>query len=265
MQVHERIGEGGNGIICRATHPTWGKVALKYSKSKDDSDGVCVSMIREISIMKDLGNDRPGIMQLLDVVEYNGSFAMILPLAKGSLNKVYCPLHPREILRQLAVGLQNLHRAGYHHRDLKLSNVMVMNDHEVRIGDLGSAKNGGQSSDMTTYIIRAPELVQQEAMGNIRYTKAMDVWSLGVLFAELYLYRKTMFKTHHNMEKHFKQPFWDQYLDTYPEEARVILKGLLHLDPQQRWTLNKLLQFLASPVSQAHKNHGQQEQKEKQG
>lgn len=41
---------------------------------------------------------------------------------------------------QIVLGLKSLHQAGVLHRDLKPQNLFLMDDHQVKIGDLGCSK-----------------------------------------------------------------------------------------------------------------------------
>jgi serine/threonine-protein kinase Chk2 len=70
------------------------------------------------------------------------------------------------------------------HRDIKPENILLMDtDLTVKIGDFGLAKIVGEASFTTTlcgtpsYV--APEIITQGKAR--RYTKAVDIWSLGVV------------------------------------------------------------------------------------
>jgi glycogen synthase kinase 3 beta len=91
-------------------------------------------------------------------------------------------------IRQILLGLAYLHHRGICHRDLKPQNVLVDPDTDrVSICDFGSAKILSEKAPSVTYIgsrfYRAPEL----HMGDDNYTKAIDIWSVGCLVAEMWL------------------------------------------------------------------------------
>jgi mitogen-activated protein kinase 1/3 len=83
-------------------------------------------------------------------------------------------------------GLLYIHSANVIHRDLKPSNILVNKNCDLKICDLGLAR-GFQIEDenKTEYVVtrwyRAPEVILQAS----EYTKAIDVWSVGCIFAEL--------------------------------------------------------------------------------
>ncbi|EPY42607.1 protein kinase [Angomonas deanei] len=74
------------------------------------------------------------------------------------------------------------------HRDIKPHNVLVNEQTgELKLCDFGSAKKLSPSEPNVAYICsryyRAPELI----FGNQHYTTAVDVWSVGCIFAEMML------------------------------------------------------------------------------
>jgi len=93
----------------------------------------------------------------------------------------------REVMRQVADGLDAIHAAGIVHRDLKPENVLITADHEVRIGDLGIARLR-EASEQDTGAVRfagsvfyaAPEQFRGEVVG-----PPADLYALGVLAYEL--------------------------------------------------------------------------------
>ena len=79
------------------------------------------------------------------------------------------------------------------HRDLKPSNLLVNRNCDVMISDFGLSRGIASSNEaMTEYVVtrwyRAPELLAECHYDG----KAVDVWSIGIIFAELIL-RKHLF------------------------------------------------------------------------
>ncbi|RLN94536.1 hypothetical protein BBJ28_00006614 [Nothophytophthora sp. Chile5] len=125
---------------------------------------------------------------------------IIQPLMETDLCRV---IHSKEplsddqvqyFLYQLLCGIQYLHSADVLHRDLKPSNILVNSDCRLKIIDFGLARHAtdrdlaeGLSEYVVTRWYRAPELLLANS-----YTKAIDLWSIGCIFAEL-LGRKILF------------------------------------------------------------------------
>jgi serine/threonine protein kinase len=105
---------------------------------------------------------------------------------------VSCQFFIYQILR----GLKYIHSANVIHRDLKPRNILVNSNCDLKICDFGLARvDDPQYRDrcvMSNYIAtrwyRAPEVI----LGRKRYTKAVDMWSVGTILAEL-IGRKPIF------------------------------------------------------------------------
>lgn len=106
--------------------------------------------------------------------------------------------HYQYFLYQICRGMKWIHTANILHRDLKPGNLLVNADCELRVCDFGLARGFSQTVEsnagfMTEYVTtrwyRAPEIMLSFQC----YTKAIDVWSVGCIFAEL-LGGKPLFK-----------------------------------------------------------------------
>ena len=94
----------------------------------------------------------------------------------------------REIARQVAAGLEAIHRAGIVHRDIKPENILITEDHQIRIMDLGVARITEASTLLTregqfagSLLYAAPE----QFRGGGSVGPAADLYALGVLLYEL--------------------------------------------------------------------------------
>jgi Serine/threonine protein kinase len=79
-----------------------------------------------------------------------------------------------------------MHSANVMHRDLKPSNILLNKNCDLQICDLGLARGFENENEFKTeYVVtrwyRAPEVILNAS----EYTKAIDIWSVGCIFAEL--------------------------------------------------------------------------------
>ncbi len=96
------------------------------------------------------------------------------------------PLLTKLYVYQLLRGLNYIHSKGIIHRDIKPQNLLIdPSCHILKICDFGSAKKLQEGDLSTSYICsryyRAPECL----LGKRDYGKAIDLWAVGCVFAEL--------------------------------------------------------------------------------
>ena len=101
-------------------------------------------------------------------------------------------IHKQYIIYQVLKCLKYMHSANLLHRDLKPSNLLLNSECHVKVADFGLArsldtKEPDQTPILTDYVAtrwyRAPEIL----LGSNKYTKGVDMWSLGCILAELLL------------------------------------------------------------------------------
>ncbi|KFD56219.1 hypothetical protein M513_02997, partial [Trichuris suis] len=128
--------------------------------------------------------------------------------AKSDLHKIIVspqPLtsdHVKVFIYQILRGVKYLHSANILHRDIKPGNLLVNSNCLLKICDFGLARiwdpseQGHLTHEVVTQYYRAPELL----MGARKYTAAVDVWSIGCIFAEL-LGRRILFQAQGPVEQ----------------------------------------------------------------
>lgn len=162
-------------------------------------------MLREIRIMKHLKHRN--ILSLVDLIpppDYK-SFDDLYLVSEymecdldtliRSKDTVLSDEHIRYFMYQLICGLHHIHEADILHRDLKPANILVNSNCDLKICDFGLSRpvDFHNNPFMSTYYVatrwyRAPELL----LGSNIATKAIDIWSIGCIFAEL-LGRRVLF------------------------------------------------------------------------
>ncbi|CAH9087054.1 unnamed protein product [Cuscuta europaea] len=198
----EKVGEGTYGKVYRARERATGRiVALKKTRLPEDEEGVPPTTLREISLLRMLSRDRH-IVKLIDVkqgqnkegktVLYLVFEYMDMDLKKfiRSFRQTGENIHPQTIkslLYQLCKGMAFCHGRGVLHRDLKPHNLLMdRKTSMLKIADLGLARAftlpiKKYTHEILTLWYRAPEVL----LGATHYATAVDMWSVGCIFAEL--------------------------------------------------------------------------------
>jgi serine/threonine-protein kinase len=176
------LGEGGMGLVFRATGPEGQVVALKVLKRELGDDEVFKQRFdQEARAAAEVHH--PNLIPIFAAGEADGRHYLVVRYAEGgSLDdriRTTGALAVDETLalaEGLASGLDALHAAGLVHRDVKASNVVFDGDETGMLTDFGLAKGRaytiltrpGQVLGTAEYL--APELVRGE-----RATPATDV------------------------------------------------------------------------------------------
>ena len=188
--------------------------AIKKFKPERESQavqytGLSQSAIREMSLCREIRHEN--VVHLHEVILEDKCIYMVFDYAEHDLLQIiHYHLHQergpkrkipdmtvRSILAQLLAGVAYLHENWILHRDLKPANIMIDINGQVKIGDLGLARNfrrplqslyAGDKVVVTIWY-RAPELL----LGAKHYGPAIDLWAIGCIFAEL-LVLKPLFK-----------------------------------------------------------------------
>jgi serine/threonine protein kinase len=124
---------------------------------------------------------------------------------------------------QILSAVEHMHTNWVIHRDIKPSNVMVfMNLPEmgrVQLGDFGLARHFkdtltemGPDNQVCTLWYRAPELL----LGATSYSIAIDIWSIGCVFAEM-LTSQPLFVS--------REPQQSEHLRTFSHNLFIHLHG----------------------------------------
>lgn len=199
-QKLEKIGNGEYGHVFKAKRKSTGHVvAIKEVECQGEGIGVHPILIREIALLKSL--DHPNVVGLQAVIHHRGKLVLVLDYATQDLSniieKVARQKDPcdrdilgrkvvKDYLRQIVCGIEHLHVNSTIHRDLKPGNILVDADNVIKIADLGLSKTFSQplrvsTNKVVTLQYRAPELL----LGEDNYSPAIDVWSIGCIFAEM--------------------------------------------------------------------------------
>ncbi|XP_067132750.1 cyclin-dependent kinase 4-like [Centruroides vittatus] len=211
------IGTGAYGTVYKAKDVAHdGRlVAVKKVRVPLTEDGVPISTLREISLLKQLECfEHPNIVRLLDIChgrQIEKEKQLVLYLVFEHIDQDMakylesCPspgLGPdriKDIMYQLLSGVDFLHSNRVVHRDLKPQNILVTNSGQIKLADFGLARIYTQQMALTSVVVtlwyRSPEVLLQR-----NYASPVDVWSVGCIFAELYS-RRTLFCGHSESEQ----------------------------------------------------------------
>ncbi|KAK0387348.1 hypothetical protein NLU13_5661 [Sarocladium strictum] len=198
--VTKELGQGAYGIVCAAVNNATNEgVAIKKITNVFSKKILAKRALREIKLLQHFRGHR-NITCLYDMDiprpdTFNETYLYeeLMECDLAAIIRSGQPLtdaHFQSFIYQILCGLKYIHSANVLHRDLKPGNLLVNADCELKIADFGLARGFSIDPDenagyMTEYVAtrwyRAPEIM----LSFQSYTKAIDVWSVGCILAEL--------------------------------------------------------------------------------
>ncbi|KAK8067191.1 CMGC/CDK/CDK7 protein kinase [Apiospora hydei] len=193
----KKLGEGtyANVYLGQVRNDPSQLVAMKKIKiNKEYTEGMSPDAVREIKHLQEL--DHPNIIKLHTVFsskDQNLNLVLeFLPLGdleiliKDTANVHYGVADTKAWMGMLTRAVWFCHENFVLHRDIKPNNLLIAADGEVKLADFGLARSFSDpyrpmTSNVITRWYRPPELL----FGARHYSAAVDVWSVGLVFAEL--------------------------------------------------------------------------------
>ena len=195
----KKLGEGTYAIVYlgHVKQDLSSLVAIKKIKVNTEyRDGLSMDAIREVKYLQELSH--PNIIALHAVFSSkNQNLNLVLEfLPLGDLEMLikdtdgirYGTAEVKAWMGMLARAVWFCHENFVLHRDIKPNNLLIAADGEVKLADFGLARSFSDPYWPMTYQVitrwyRPPELL----FGAKFYSGVVDVWSMGMVFAELIL------------------------------------------------------------------------------
>ena len=253
--MSKELGKGSYASVKLATHIlTKDKYAIKiYTKCSLLNKQKKNTVKNEINILKQL--DHVNIMKLYEVIDTEKYLYLILEYIKGcSLLDLIKKEHDHRLKEKRAINIFNqivqaiayCHSKNICHRDIKLENILIKKNDEVKIIDFGFAiKN-----DTNTYnklLCGTPSYMSPEIVNKKKYiAQYSEVWTLGVLLFVM-LYGRFPFKGKNEKDLFMKIKEGDLCL---PEDkfistkVKKLLEKIIVVDPKKRPTAQDIDNYL---------------------
>jgi mitogen-activated protein kinase 1/3 len=282
-EYQKKIGHGAYGVVCSAVNKKTGaRVAIKKVPNAFDDLIDAKRIVREIKLLRFF--DHENVIAMTDVIKpeaktgYNDIY-IITDLMETDLHRVIYSRqdltseHVQYFTYQILRGMLYIHSANVMHRDLKPSNILLNKNCDLKVCDLGLARGFDSENEFKTeYVVtrwyRAPEVILNAS----EYTKAIDIWSVGCIFAELigrtalfpgedyldqvqriiavlgtpsssdlaYIGNESALKYIKSLPKRSKQPWTNLYPKADPA-ALDLLEKMLVFNPDKRYTAEQCL------------------------
>lgn len=165
------------------------EVAVKILKDLQDDNAQYQEFLQEVSIMRKVRHKN--VVQFIGACTRKPNLCIVFEYMSGG--SVYDfirregPFKISQVLKiavEVARGMDYLHQRRIIHRDLKAANILMDDNHNVKIADFGVARiieaSGHMTAETGTYRWMAPEVIEHKP-----YDEKADVFSFAVVLWEL--------------------------------------------------------------------------------
>jgi Tol biopolymer transport system component len=213
-QIADRLGEGGMGIVYRATDLRLKRnVAIKVLPAAFTADPARVARFeREAQLLASLNHSNIAQVYGFEhalLPDGSAGHYLAMELVEGEdleerLGRGPIPVDEAiSIAKQIADALEEAHEHGIIHRDLKPGNIKVTPEGRVKVLDFGLAKAhaGAAAASSAVDLAQSPTMAQSATqagliLGTAAYMspeqargrpadKRADIWAFGVVFFEM--------------------------------------------------------------------------------
>jgi len=191
-KIIDVVGKGGMGIVYKAEDTRLKRnVALKFlppelTKDKEAKERFVLEAQAAAAL------SHPNICTIHEINEEEGKSFIAMEYVEGQSLKAKIdrgPLKTKDALDiaiQVAEGMEQAHKKGIVHRDIKSANIMLTDAGQAKVMDFGLAKvKGGtlltrEGTTLGTVAYMSPEQARGEEVDH-----RSDIWSLGIVMYEM--------------------------------------------------------------------------------
>ena len=224
------------------------KYALKQISTIDLGEEIITSIEKEAKILSILNSKY--IVKYYDSFKDKNYFNIAMEYAGKSNLKSYIADFKKEhqnqlidekiivnIIKQIYLGIKEIHKSKIIHRDLKPENIFINEKNIIKIGDFGISKiletnKKYVNSNVGTVYYMAPEILKRE-----KYNNKVDLYAFGCIIYELFTLSE------YYVDKIIDEKDGKINLDIYSKKWQELIDLCLKKNYHQRPTIEELSKY----------------------
>ncbi|MBI9018556.1 MAG: protein kinase [Phycisphaerae bacterium] len=192
FEVKDLIGQGGEGMTAKAIYHRSGQtVVIKHLMTSHLSDANKEIAIKRFKRGAQVRFNHPHIVDCIDYGEDDGQWFMIFPFIDGvELDKYISNNGGRlkhdeaiMIIKKLLSGFAVMHDKGFVHRDIKSQNIMIDQNGDPHIIDMGICKdlNANTITEGNGILGSLQFMAPEQLMDSATVSASSDIYSIGIV------------------------------------------------------------------------------------
>jgi tRNA A-37 threonylcarbamoyl transferase component Bud32 len=247
-KVVKQIGDGASSVVSLVIdRVTQQKYAMKVYDKLQYSETLRNNLMNEVEILSKCNH--PNIIKLIDwfegskkiylILEYVGSATLAKYLDK-KLDEMMTEDEAAHVFYELSHAIAYLHKRKIYHRDLKLHNIIIGSEGQVKLIDFGYAIQLTDDSKVATYC-GTPSYMSPEVISKTPYNpEKYDIWAFGIcLFRALCGYFPFKGVSQTNLFFNIKKGSF-VIRPTISTKAQSLLMILIQQNPEARPSIAKV-------------------------
>lgn len=159
------------------------KIMPKVMNGKERSKSKIHNEIKILAQMK-----HPNVTKLKRVFEDEKNVYMCMELCENQSlielmrnRKRITEMELRSYIAQLVEGIRYIHSKKIVHRDLKLGNLFLTANLQLKVGDFGLSEKIQREGELLNSLSGTPNYIAPEVLLKIGHSYEVDTWAIGVI------------------------------------------------------------------------------------
>ena len=193
-KIIKELGKGGFGNIYQVLRNNK-YYAIKVIPIKNESKDKIKSCEKEAEILSKFNCDN--IVKYYDSSKDDNNIYILMEYCNGDNLRSFINKNINDntlieeniiinIVKQLCIGIKEIHNKKIIHRDLKPENIFINDNMNIKIGDFGISKQLNNTYALTTKKVASINYASPEILKKGIYNEKSDIYSLGCIIYELF-------------------------------------------------------------------------------
>ena len=244
-KIVKELGKGGSGKVFQVQKDNK-YYALKEIQVTSELKDKIEEIQKEAKILSKFNSKY--IFKYYDSYLYKDKFYILMEYCSGLNLKEYINKNKNKlieenilynIIKQICLGIKEIHEKKIVHRDLKPENIFLNEKMELKIGDFGIAKEFSSNKEFSltqnqrgSLYYMAPEIQVKKI-----YSKKSDIYSLGCIIYELFTLSVYYFD-------YFDEEIKKLNSNIYNNKWQKIINSLLEVEYNKRMDINQVYEYI---------------------